>query len=348
MSVEEVRFGLVGYGAWGARHAAAIEKTPAGTLAAIAAPSPESRARAEKDHPDVETYADFHGLVALEELDAIVVATPNHLHAAVVRAALQAGKHVLAEKPLANSLEEARALEELARQKERLLFVGFELRFSDLWGGVKRIVDEGEIGDPRYLLVELWRRPYRQGAGGWRYDINRVGDWILEEPVHFFDLARWYLEKLGNPVSIYARASSVQPDHPELQDNFSAILRFPQGAYAVITHTLAAFEHHQTVKVSGSRGSVWASWSGATDRDSHPTSSLRVSKGEEVTAIELKRPTGELADLEDEIARVVEAIQLGAPPAASGVDGVWSVALCEAAQESIRRGAEVSLEALGF
>ncbi len=66
------------------------------------------------------------------------------------------------------------------------------------------MIDEGFVGEPRYVLVELSRMPYRQGAEGWRYDIDKVGNWILEEPIHFFDFARWYLQGSGQPVSVFA------------------------------------------------------------------------------------------------------------------------------------------------
>ena len=67
------------------------------------------------------------------------------------------------------------------------------------------------------------------GSGGLRYDITRVGNWILEEPIHFFDLARWYFSKLGRTGErLCARELAKRPDHPELQDNFSAIINFPK------------------------------------------------------------------------------------------------------------------------
>ena len=100
------------------------------------------------------------------------------------------------------------------------------------------MIDDGFIGQPQYALVELSRNPYRQGSSGWRYDIDRVGNWILEEPIHFFDFARWYLATEGEPTTVYAQANSKQPGHPELQDNFSAILNFDSGAYAVVSQTL--------------------------------------------------------------------------------------------------------------
>jgi myo-inositol 2-dehydrogenase/D-chiro-inositol 1-dehydrogenase len=205
------------------------------------------------------------------------------------------------------------------------------------------MIDAGAVGEPLYVLIELWRRPYRLGADGWRYDISRVGNWVLEEPIHFFDLARWYLADLGDPVSVYARANSRQPDHPELQDNFSAVVNFAGGAYAVISQTLAAFEHHQVAKVTGTKGSLWATWGGAMDRTLHPTFSLKYHDGETVTDIPLTKITGEVYELEDEVAMVVAAVRDGKPLTCTGADGRWSVALCVAAQRSVDTGAIVAL-----
>jgi myo-inositol 2-dehydrogenase/D-chiro-inositol 1-dehydrogenase len=197
------------------------------------------------------------------------------------------------------------------------------------------MIDEGFIGDPQYVLVELSRKPYRQGADGWRYDIDRVGNWILEEPIHFFDFARWYLEPAGEPSSIYASANSRQPDHPELQDNFSAIVNFPGGQYAVISQSLSMFEHHQTVKIAGTKGSLWAGWSGAMDRTRHPSFFLKASDGSEVRDIAIEKITGEVFELEDQIAMMVNAIRSEDPIRATGNDGKMSVAMCIAAQKSV-------------
>jgi myo-inositol 2-dehydrogenase/D-chiro-inositol 1-dehydrogenase len=208
---------------------------------------------------------------------------------------------------------------------------------------MRRLVQAGAVGEVLYVLVELWRRPYRQGSDGWRYAIDRVGSWILEEPIHFFDLARWYLAEAGSPVAVCARANSRQPVHPELHDNFSALLTFPGGAYAVITQTLAAFEHHQTVKLTGTRGALWASWSGALDRDRHPRTSRKYHDGATVADVPLAVASGEVYELENEIAMMVRAVREGALVAATGADGRWAVAMCLAAQHSVASGRVVAL-----
>jgi myo-inositol 2-dehydrogenase/D-chiro-inositol 1-dehydrogenase len=197
------------------------------------------------------------------------------------------------------------------------------------------------VGEPLYAVVELWRRPYRQGSQGWRYDIRRVGNWILEEPIHFFDLARWYFTRAGAPETVYARANSKQPGHPELHDNFSAVLNFPGGAYALISQSLSAFGHHQTVKVAGTHGALWASWYGAEDRDPTPRFSLQHFDGRETREVPLDQPAGELVEIEQEIAMLVKAVREGGPVAASGEDGLWATALCAAACRSVERGVPV-------
>lgn len=343
MSRSPVRFGLVGFGAWGAHHAQAIAGNANAELIAIAAGSDASRDAARRQFPNAAIVDDFRQLVERDDVDVVDVVVPSHLHCQVASAALAAGKHVLLEKPMALSMAECDGLLRLARGGERLLAVGHELRLSSLWGKVKEMVEAGAVGDPQYVLVELSRRPYRQGADGWRFDVDRVGSWILEEPIHFFDLARWYLAQAGDPASVYATANARDPAHPELHDNFSAVVKFPGGQFAVIAQTLSAFEHHQTVKLTGTRGALWASWSGAMDRTLHPTFSLRAFDGSTVVEIPLTKTTGEVFELEDQIAMMVKAVRDGGPLAATGEDGKWSVAMCLAAGKSVETGLPVAM-----
>ncbi len=340
-----IRFGLIGYGAWGAHHARAMKTCDRARLAAIAVRSEASQARARTEHPEAAVTGDYRALLARDDVDAVDIVLPSHLHVETALAALEAGKHVLLEKPMALDVRDCDRLIAAAESRGLVLAVGHELRLSSLWGQVRDLIDAGAIGTPRYVLIELWRKPYRPGADGWRYDLDRVGNWILEEPIHFFDLARWYLSSCGEPESVYAVSSAKRADRPELEDNFSATLRFPGGAYAVISQSLAGWEHHQIAKVTGTAGAVWAAWSGALDRTFHPTYSLRLQRdGGEVEELPVPRIPGEVYELEDEIARFVAAVAGETRPAADGRDGRWSVALCAAAAESARSGAVVRLD----
>ena len=340
--MKKVRFGLIGYGAWGKHHARAISECAESKLVVIAARSAATQAEARANHPAAEIVSDYRDMLARPDIDVVDVVLPTDLHHEVGSAVLRAGKHLLLEKPMAANLAHCEELLKLAGQQRRLLAIGHEFRLSSLWGNVKEMIDSGAIGEPQYALIELWRHPYRQGAGGWRYDIARVGNWILEEPIHFFDLARWYFSSLGNPQSVYARANARRPDHLELQDNFSAIVNFPLGAYAVISQTLSAFEHHQVAKITGTRGSLWATWSGAFDRTFHPAFSLRHSNGETMAEIPITKLTGEVYELVGQIQVVSKAVSSGAALSATGEDGKWSVQMCLKAQESVDRGCVIA------
>lgn len=340
-----VRVGLIGYGAWGRHHARSVAAIEGAELHAICARSDESAQAAKADFPAATVYRDYRDLLRDADIALCDVVLPSDLHFEVSQAVLQSGRHLLLEKPMTLSIADGQSLIDLAKSKNRILAVGHELRLSSLWGRVKQVIDAGTIGEPLYALIELWRRPYRLGSGGWRYDIDRVGNWILEEPIHFFDLARWYFSSVGEPVSVFAQGNGKRADHPELHDNFSAMLTFPNGRYAVISQTLAAWEHHQVAKITGTEGALWASWSGAMDRTFEPTFSLKVQSGDTIETVPITKPSGEVYELVDEIAAVVRAIQTGAAVACTGEDGLWSVRMCLKAAESLKSGRPVSLEA---
>jgi myo-inositol 2-dehydrogenase/D-chiro-inositol 1-dehydrogenase len=336
--MSKVAFGLVGYGAWGSHHARVIADGPNSCLAAIAERSDAQRDAARTKHPQAAVTADYRALLARPDIDVIDVVLPSHLHHEVGMAVLRAGKHLLMEKPMALSVAECRDLVEAARAGGLQLTVGHEFRYSTLWGRVKELLDAGAIGAPQYAMIELWRNPYRLGSDGWRYDIHRVGNWILEEPIHFFDLARWYFSGWGDPVSVYARANARDPQRPELQDNFSAIVDFPGGRYAVISQTLSAFEHHQVAKLTGSTGAVWANWSGALDRTFEPTFFLKHFDGQRVVDVPVPKAAGEVFELAEQIAALSRAVRGGRPSRVTGDDGLWSVAMCLNAQQSVDTG----------
>jgi myo-inositol 2-dehydrogenase/D-chiro-inositol 1-dehydrogenase len=341
--MNDLCFGLVGYGLWGAHHAKAIAKTPGARLVAIAERSEEGRAAAQETYPEVEVDDDYRRLLAREDLAVVDVVVPSHLHYEIARTALEADKHLFLEKPMVLSLGHCDELIRLARQKGKILAVDHEMRLSALWGRVKQLIDQAAVGTPQYVLLELSRFPYRLGSEGWRFDVHRVGNWILEEPIHFFDLARWYMAGFGEAVSVYARANSRQPGHPELQDNFTTILSFSGGGYAVISQTLAAFEHHVTCKVSGTQGAIWANWSAPDARHPQPVFGLRYGDHNRVEAIRFESVTGEVVELADFVAAIVRSVREGTPPPASGEDGRWSVLLCLAAQASVDTGAPIDV-----
>jgi myo-inositol 2-dehydrogenase / D-chiro-inositol 1-dehydrogenase len=338
---EPMTFAVAGYGAWGRCHARAINDAPDGRLVAVAVGSDVSASAAKSDFPDAAIHRDWQSLIADPAIAAIAVATPNHLHAPIAVAALAAGKHVLVEKPMAITLADCDRIIAAAKRSPAQLTVGLQCRLSPQWGKIRTLIDEGAIGRPRHVHISLFRHPYRPGSGGWRYDKARVGSWILEEPVHFFDLALWYLAASGTPVAI----SALGVGEVGMEPVVSVLLRFADGASAAISQVLAGFEHHQTVEVVGERGAVRATWSAATARSLEAATTLRLKRAgadkfEELAA----ERSGEIYELAKQAEATIAAFHCRRP-LVSAEEARASVALCLAAEASAReRGRPMTLD----
>ena len=228
------------------------------------------------------------------------------------------------------------------RRTGRVLSVGHEFRISTQWGFIKRLIAAGEIGDLLYANVSLFRFPYRQGSGGWRYGRDTVGSWILEEPVHFFDMLMWWFAGVGDPASVQAFGNS-KGRGAGMYDNFSAVMRWPGGPYALVTQTLAGFEHHHVVEVVGREGSVRTWWSGTMDRTLTPKHELKVQrKGASACEIVELGPSGEVFELEEQLARVVEAFR-ERRPLVSAEEARKTVMVCLEAERAVAEGTEIAL-----
>src|SRR3954469_6446730 len=153
MTTPPIRFGLIGYGLFGAHHARAIAGAAGAELRAIAVPSEISQAAARQAHPDVAIYADYRELLARDDIDAVDIVVPNRWHYDLGRAVLASERHLLLEKPMALSVAECDELVALAAKHDLVLAIGHELRVSSLWGGIKQLIDEGSIGQRRAPLV---------------------------------------------------------------------------------------------------------------------------------------------------------------------------------------------------
>lgn len=333
-----MRFGLIGYGLWGRHHARAIASAPGATLAAIACRTEGTATAARRDFPAVSVSLDYRDLLDRPDIDAIDVVVPNDLHAEIGVAALERGKDVLLEKPLAPTLEDCDRLIAAARHAGRVLTVGHELRLSRQWGRIKAVIDAGDIGDPMGAVVNLFRFPYRPGAEGWRYRSPRVGSWILEELVHHFDLLMWYFEGWGDPISVSAVGNARDGRGAGMSDNFAAVLRYRGPLYAVLTQTVAGFEYHLTVEVVGTEGAIRSWWSGAIDRTRAPTCGLTLRRRgqSEIEAMAIGA-SGELFELEEELRQVVTAFA-ARRPLVSATEARKRIVVCLEAERSLREG----------
>ena len=345
-----MRFGLIGFGAWGRQHASAIAGLPGLALVAIACASEASASAASVAYPNARITRDWRDLLSDPGIDCFDVALPNHLHAQVAIAAMRAGKDVLLEKPMATSAADCDALLAAQRESGRLVSVGHELRQSAQWGRIKALLDEDAIGAPLFLNINLFRNFYRSGASGWRYDRSRVGSWMLEEAVHYFDLALWYFARHGDPVSIRAVGNQRAGRDAGMFDNVSVLLRFASGAYATINQSVAGFEHHLVLEITGADGAIRTHWSGTMDRDHSAQFELRVQR----RGFPFERGVRECErlaiDKSGEVYELTEQIRLTALAFAerrtlvSATEARKRVLVCLAAERSLLEDREVKLD----
>ncbi|MFO1266561.1 MAG: Gfo/Idh/MocA family oxidoreductase [Rubrivivax sp.] len=270
---------------------------------AVLARSEDARRAAREALPGATLHDDY-ALLARADIDVVNgVVLPNHLHAQAAIDALAAGN--VFSKPLGASLAECDAVADAARASGRQVAVNHELRVSGQWGLVHELVARGELGRVRHQHLSLFRKPFRSGAGGWRYDRARVGSWILEELVHFIDLVLWYGEGGGAPARVVAFGDGMA----KRSATAPVVLEWRDGATAVLNQTLGGFEHHTLLEVAGDAGALRTWWSGTMDRTLTPSFELKVARGGggggdagavEALAIPL---SGEVFELEENLRR---------------------------------------------
>ncbi len=231
---DPVRFGLLGCGLIAPNHAQAI--AAAGGALAGAASRRYEQARAFAQTFSCRAYETYEAMLSDEGIDAVSVCTPTGLHFENARQALLAGKHVLVEKPLCLTLEEADALIALAGERGLCLGVISQTRFSDAAKAIRQLIDSGEAGKPvsAQLMMRFWRDQAYYDSAAWRGTFaGDGGGVIMNQGIHGIDLLCYFM---GKPVSVTGYARTRLRDI-EVEDTVAAALAFESGAVAVIDAT---------------------------------------------------------------------------------------------------------------
>ncbi|MDZ7708525.1 MAG: Gfo/Idh/MocA family oxidoreductase [Trueperaceae bacterium] len=329
-----VRVGLIGAGRWATLHRDA--------LATLGVPLDRVLVATESSAERVRGDWGVPAFVSLERFldggpEAVIIASPNHLHVEHASAALRAGRHVLLEKPMALDVVGAERLLREADEAGRVLALGHEMRAFAWAQRAKRLLDDGVLGTPRHLALDLWRRPYRAGSGGWKADPAKLGSSILEEPIHYLDLARWLL---GEPRALQAFATS-RAGHEDGWENLDVRLWTDHGQ-ASVTRSVAAWGHRVTLTLIGDEGAFRAHWVGSMDADPDPLVEAWLHAGNDRDApaerLDLREATGHAHDLPLQTKAFLAACAGGPPPLADGRDGLAAVRLCLEAERSLREG----------
>jgi myo-inositol 2-dehydrogenase / D-chiro-inositol 1-dehydrogenase len=185
---DPLRLALIGLGRMGRFHLRALTGTGAVEVVALAEPVPSALAEGLRLAPDAACYTDVAAALAHPELEACLIATPTPTHPQIVRAAIDAGLHVLCEKPLAFDAAEALRLGRLAAERGLVLQIGFWRRFSPPWRAAKAALEAGQIGTP--LLVRLCQWDASPPPATF-CDPAVSGGLAIDCGVHEFDLAEW-------------------------------------------------------------------------------------------------------------------------------------------------------------
>ncbi len=333
----EMKVGVVGFGAWGKFHARGWGQVAGAELVGIVAHGDGSAAEAAAEFAGVAVHREI-GALLRSGVEVVDIVAPNYVHADLVVAALEAGKHVVVEKPLATSGEGLARILAAEAASGRLVSVVHELRVSEQWELIRQEIAGGAVGVPMAGVYSLFRRPFGGGSGGWRHDPGRVGSWILEEPVHFIDLMLWYFSVHGEPVAVRATATPGV-----LGGNMAMTVRYASGAFFTVTQLLDGFEHHCSLDIAGTGGALRSWWSAGDARvtESDAGLSIRRAGAQAAETVRFGR-SGEVFELVEHLKRSHAGFLAGVSPMPAA-EAAKSVRVCLAAEEACRSGREVGL-----
>jgi predicted dehydrogenase len=237
--------GLVGYGLGGRTfHAPFVRVTGGLELRAVVSRDP---AKVSADLPDTPVVPSVEALLARGDIDVVVVSSPDELHAEHATAALNAGKHVLIDKPFAQSLPQAREVARLAEDKGRVLTIFHNRRWDADFLTLRRLLDDDRLGRIVHFESHFDRwRP--EVAAGWK-DARKGGSWF-DLGAHLVDQA---IGVMGRPRAVMADIAAMREGAPA-PDWFHAVLFYPQGRAVLHSNKLAA-DHALRFAVHGTKGS---------------------------------------------------------------------------------------------
>ena len=261
-----VQWGIVGCG-WVARDyvAPGLAAAPTARLIAACDPDPAARARLAADDPDLARHADLAAFLATPGLEAVYVATPNHLHRPLVEAAARAGKHVLCEKPMATNLADAEAMVAACHTAGVRYATAFDQRFHAYHRRLRTLVQEGRLGEITAARVHYacwtpadWSPVAGEAHDNWRVDPARAGGGaFIDLAPHGLDLTQTLLgEPLVETTALFQRRVF---DYP-VDDGAALVGRFRSGALLLMNVAYNCPDHfpRRTLELVGTRAMALA------------------------------------------------------------------------------------------
>jgi predicted dehydrogenase len=269
--VRQVRVGIIGAGRFAQAHLDAYRQDGRGDVVALCRRDPVELAAVRERWQVPHALTDYRDLLALDEVEAVSIVTPTDSHFRIAMDAIDAGKHVLCEKPLTLFAEESRLLLEAAERRGVVNAVNFNLRGRTAVGSLQHYLRQGFVGELYHLNI-WWgmslQHDLRPEIGSWRYR-PETGGGPIYELAHTFDFVRFLAGEVRQICSLASTAEPFRPfaDAPDglqvtVPDSAAHLLELASGATAVI-HTSfvsrgldASGRSEPRVEVSGSRGRI--------------------------------------------------------------------------------------------
>lgn len=352
--MSKLNIAVIGAGSISSMHLNSYERNPDAEIAAICDLNETRAKEAAARYGCGTACTDYREVLNDPRIDAVSICTWNHSHAEISIAALQAGKHVLVEKPLSMSVEEALRIQEAVRSSGRLLQIGFVRRYDPNAQLMKRFTDQGEFGGLYYAKASSIRR--LGNPGGWFSDISRSGGGpLIDIGVHVIDLS-WYLMGKPKPVSVSAnvyrklgnrsnvqglsfyKASDYDARHNTVEDMANALIRFANGASLLVdvSFTLHAKEDRTSVALFGDKGGFEIAPDMMMVTEKYDTI-LNVYPQTDHSGLNVE------AAFQNEIDHFIECIRTGREPISPVEDGVEVMKMLCGVYESAAQGKEVLL-----
>lgn len=290
----------------------------------------------------LKTFTDWREALAIDGVDAVVIALTNNLHREAAVAAFEAGKHVLLEKPLGLTIRECNEIIAASAAAGKVLQIGHEMRFQRLYQQMKRMIDRGDVGDLQLMWCREFRGPMRPG---WRSSEALTGGVLLEKNCHHFDLFNWML---GEPVRVSAHGGRNVLLDREGIDNAQVLVEYEGGRRATLELCLfAPFGGDCEIGVAGSGGRIDTKNQALQlvhHRFDFPERT-EMAVGDFSEDANFVDASGRVdRGIRPELEHFIECVREGKTPLTDGESARLSVAVCLAAQESIKRGETVTIE----
>lgn len=345
---KEIRVGLIGAGGIGRHYIHTFKKCTGGRVTAAADISEASLKQVEALDPSIERFKDYREMLEKASLDAVAVCTPNKLHYEPTLEALQAGKPVLVEKPMAMNAKDAARMCEAARKAGKLLQIGFQYRFTPQAQFIRKAFDTGELGQILYVRCQALRR---RGIPSWgvfgRKELQGGGP-LIDIGVHILELAHYMIGK-PTPTAAFGRCFTYIGNRPpeaiapwgpwdyktyNVEDLAVGVIQFHTGTTLVIESSFAAHIEKDVwnVTLMGDKG-------GATFE---PPMLFKDHLGHmlNVTPAVL----GKQEAFQYKVQHFLDCVRTGAPCEAPGEDGFAVQQMLDAIYLSAEKGQMVSIQ----